>query len=108
MGKLTLLERRLRIVTGSILAIYIVTHLFNHSLGLLSLETMEAMRKTVTPFWRSWFGGLLIYGSLITHFALALMSLYRRSSLSMPRWELAQLVLGLAIDMLPRPGVAGC
>jgi adenylate cyclase len=97
MGKLTLLERRLRIVTGSILAIYIVTHLFNHSLGLLSLETMEAMRKTVTPFWRSWFGGLLIYGSLITHFALALMSLYRRSSLSMPRWELAQLVLGLAI-----------
>lgn len=97
MGKLTLLERRLRIVTGMILSVYIITHLFNHSLGLLSLEAMETMRKTVTPLWRSWFGGLLIYGSLLTHFALALMSLYRRSSLRMPRWELAQLVLGLSI-----------
>ena len=46
MGKLTLLERRLRIVTGLILAVYILTHLFNHSLGLLSLEAMETMRKT--------------------------------------------------------------
>ncbi|NNE62937.1 MAG: adenylate/guanylate cyclase domain-containing protein, partial [Gammaproteobacteria bacterium] len=97
MGKLTLLERRLRIVTGLILAVYIFTHLFNHSLGLLSLEAMETMRKAVTPFWRSWFGGVLIYGSLLTHFTLALMSLYRRSSLRMPGWELAQLVLGLAI-----------
>ncbi|MCP4431310.1 MAG: 2Fe-2S iron-sulfur cluster binding domain-containing protein [Gammaproteobacteria bacterium] len=97
MGKLTLLERRLRIVTGLILAVYIFTHLFNHSLGLLSLEAMETMRKLVTPLWRSWFGGLLIYGSLLTHFAMALMSLYRRSSLRMPGWELAQLMLGLAI-----------
>ena len=97
MTKLSLLERRLRIVTGVILSVYIVFHLFNHSLGLISLEAMEAMRQVVTPFWRSWFGGLLIYGSLLTHFALALMSLYRRSSLRMPNWELAQLVLGLSI-----------
>ncbi len=97
MTKLSLLERRLRIVTGIILSVYIVFHLFNHSLGLISLEAMEAMRKVVTPFWRSWFGGLLIYGSLLTHFGLALMSLYRRSSLRMPKWELAQLVLGLSI-----------
>ena len=106
MGKLTLLERRLRIVTGLILAVYILIHLFNHSLGLLSLEAMESMRKLVTPFWRSWFGGLLIYGSLLTHFALALMSLYRRSSLRMPRWELAQLLLGLAIIPLLASHVA--
>ncbi len=97
MTKLSLLERRLRIVTGIILSVYIVFHLFNHSLGLISLEAMEAMRKVVTPFWRSWFGGLLIYGSLLTHFGLALMSLYRRGSLRMPKWELAQLVLGLSI-----------
>ncbi len=95
--KLSLLERRLRLVTGVVLSVYIVFHLFNHSLGLVSLDAMEAMRKLVTPFWRSWFGGLLIYGSLLTHFALALMSLYRRSSLRMPKWEMAQLVLGLSI-----------
>jgi adenylate cyclase len=80
-----------------ILATYIVIHLSNHTLGLISLEAMESMRKFVTPFWRSWIGGLLIYGSLLTHFGLALLSLYRRTTLRMPTWELAQLVLGLSI-----------
>ncbi|TDJ28665.1 MAG: hypothetical protein E2O57_04100, partial [Gammaproteobacteria bacterium] len=97
MSRLSLIERRLRLGTGLVLAIYIVIHLSNHSLGLVSLEAMETMRKLVTPFWRSWFGGLLLYGSLLTHFGLALTSLYRRSTLRMPAWELAQLVLGLSI-----------
>ncbi len=102
MTKLTLIERRLRIITGMILAAYIIIHLSNHALGLVSLEAMESMRKFVTPFWRSWAGGLLIYGSLLTHFGLALMSLYRRSTLRMPRWELAQLLLGLSIEAARR------
>ncbi|MCH7880553.1 MAG: adenylate/guanylate cyclase domain-containing protein [Proteobacteria bacterium] len=97
MTKLTLIERRLRITTGLILATYITIHLSNHALGLISLEAMEAMRKFVTPFWRSWVGGLLIYTSLLTHFGLALMSLYRRTTLRMPVWEFSQLVLGLSI-----------
>jgi adenylate cyclase len=95
--KLTLFERRLRITTGLILSVYIIVHLTNHALGLISLDAMEAMRKLVTPFFRSIPGGLLIYGSLLSHLVLALLSLYRRTSLRMPRWELAQLVLGLAI-----------
>lgn len=94
---LTLIERRLRIITGLILAVYITAHLGNHLLGLVSFEAMEDMRRLVTPFWRSWFGGLLIYGSLTTHFGLALLSLYRRNTLSMPAWEMTQLVLGLSI-----------
>ena len=97
MTKLTLIERRLRITTGLILAIYIIIHLSNHALGLASLEAMESMRKFVTPFWRSPVGGLLIYSSLLIHFWLALMSLYRRTTLRIPAWELAQLVLGLSI-----------
>jgi len=55
------------------------------------------MRKTVTPFWRSPVGGFLIYSSLLTHFVLALLSLYRRTTLRMPLWEFWQLILGLAI-----------
>lgn len=97
MTKLTLIERRLRITTGLILAVYITIHLSNHSLGLISLEAMETMRQFITPFWRSWIGGLLIYSALLTHFGLALMSLYRRTTLRIPNWELAQLVLGLSI-----------
>jgi adenylate cyclase len=58
---------------------------------------MEAMRRFVTPFWRSWPGGVLLYGSLVTHAGLAFLSLYRRATLRMPAWELCQLVLGLSI-----------
>jgi len=94
MVKLTLIERRLRITTGLILATYIIFHLSNHSLGLISLE---AMRKLVTPFWRSWPGGVLLYGSIIIHTGLAFMSLYRRTIFRMPAREFCQLVLGLSI-----------
>ena len=36
--------RRLRLITGSILFTYLATHLLNHSLGLISLDAMEAGR----------------------------------------------------------------
>ncbi len=106
MIRLTLLERRLRIATGMVLAFYIAVHLTNHSLGLVSLDAMEAMRRVVTPFWRSAFGSVLLYGSLLTHFALALISLYRRATLRMPAWEAVQLGLGLAIVPLLASHVA--
>ena len=107
MTGLTLLERRLRLTTGLILAVYIIVHLSNHTLGLISLAAMEAMREIVTPLWRSWPGFVLIYGSILTHFGLALMSLYRRTTLKMPAWEMLQLVLGLSIIPLLASHVAG-
>lgn len=97
MKSLSLFERRLRITTGLILATYIIVHLANHSLGLVSLDLMEAAREIITPFWRHWTGSTLLYGSLLTHFTLGLISLYRRSTLRMPPWELCQLTLGLSI-----------
>ena len=63
--RLTLLERRLRIITRITLSVYIIIHLCNHAPGLISLEAMEAMRKLATPFWRSMPGGILIFGSLL-------------------------------------------
>jgi adenylate cyclase len=105
--RLTLVERRLRIITGLILATYITIHLSNHALGLISLEAMEAMRQFVTPFWRSWPGSLLLYSSILIHAGLAFMSLYRRTTLRLPLWELGQLVLGLSIVPLLAGHVAG-
>ncbi|OMH31712.1 adenylate/guanylate cyclase domain-containing protein [Motiliproteus sp. MSK22-1] len=96
-NRLTLLERRLRITTGLIMATYVIVHLSNHTLGLISLGAMESMREVVTTFWRSWLGGLLIYTSILTHFSLGLISLYRRTTLRIPAWELSQLILGLSI-----------
>src|SRR2546428_3409311 len=61
---------------------------------------MDRVRAVLSAWWRSAPGTVLLYGSLLTHFALALVSLYRRTTLRMPAWEAAQLVLGLAVPPL--------
>ena len=94
------LERRLRLTTGLILACFIVGHFLNHSLGVVSIDAMDRLRAVLAAWWRSPAGTILLYGSLLTHFALALVSLYRRTTLRMPIWEAAQLILGLAVPPL--------
>src|SRR5437764_3473186 len=93
-------ERWVRLITGLILACYVVPHFLNHSLGVVSIDALDGLRAPLAAWWRSAPGTVLLYGSLITHFALALVSLYRRTTLRMPAWEAAQLVLGLAVPPL--------
>jgi adenylate cyclase len=50
--------------------------------------------------WHSPPGQLLLYGSLITHAAIALLILFRRRHYYMPAWEAIQILLGLAIPYL--------
>ncbi|HEV3009148.1 MAG TPA: adenylate/guanylate cyclase domain-containing protein [Burkholderiales bacterium] len=99
--------RLLRLVTGLVVASFVVGHFLNHSLGVVSIEAMDRMRLILAAWWRSPVGTILLYGSLLTHFALALVSLYRRSTLRMPAWEAAQLALGLAIPPLLIAHIAG-
>src|SRR5207237_10910050 len=94
------LERRLRLATGLVIACFVVPHFLNHSLGVVSIDAMDRVRMVLAAWWRSPAGTVLLYGALLTHFALALVSLYRRTTLRMPTWEAAQLVLGLAIPPL--------
>jgi len=101
------LIRRLRLATGLILFTYVSTHLANHALGLVSLEAAEAGRLWFLALWRSAPGTAALYGALLTHFALALVSLYRRRHLRMRAWEAAQLLLGLAIPPLLAGHVVG-
>src|SRR5262245_37015565 len=92
--------RLLRLVTGLVVAGFVVGHFLNHALGVVSIEAMDRMRAALAAWWRSPAGTVLLYGSLLTHFALALISLYRRTTLRMPLWEGVQLALGLAIPPL--------
>ena len=92
--------RRLYLITGLVLFAYLLTHLFNHALGLVSLEALEAGRQVFLSLWRNPPMTLLLYGALALHVGLALRSLYRRRHLRMPAWEASQLVLGLAIPPL--------
>src|SRR3954468_14402810 len=101
------LERRLRLATGLIVACFVVPHFLNHSLGVVSIDAMDRLRGPLAAWWRSAPGTVLLYGSLLTHFALALASLYRRTTLRMPAWEATQLVLGLAVPPLLIAHVVG-
>ena len=92
--------RRLRLITGLVLLAYVASHLVNHTLGLISLDTMEVGRIWFLRVWRSPPGTILFIASLTAHLGLAAWSLYRRRSLVMPWGEAAQLVLGFAIPFL--------
>jgi adenylate cyclase len=99
--------RRTRIVTGLVLFTYLTTHLLNHSLGLISLDAMEAGREWFLALWRNPLSTALLYGSLLTHFILALYALYQRRHLRIPFWEALQLALGLCIPLLLATHFAG-
>ncbi len=90
-------EKRLRLWSGLIVTVYLIPHLFNHSLGLISLDAMEAMRKVMSAIWFGPPGGPLLIGAFLLHFFLSLFSLYSRSTLRMPVWEATQISLGILI-----------
>ena len=94
------LERNLRLATGLAIAGFVVPHFLNHALGVVSVDAMDRLRAALILLWWSPAGTVLLYGSLVTHFALALASLYRRTTLRMPAWEALQLALGLAVPPL--------
>lgn len=100
-------ERTLRLATGLTIAAYVTGHFLNHALGIVSLEAMDALRRVLAAWWRSLPGTVLLYGSLLTHFGLALVSLSRRRTLRMPAWEACQLVLGLCVIPLLAYHVVG-
>ncbi|WP_295135052.1 adenylate/guanylate cyclase domain-containing protein [uncultured Reyranella sp.] len=98
---------RLRLWSGYVLFFYVVTHLLNHALGLVSLRVLEEGRHWFTLAWSNPAGQILLYGSLLAHFLLALWSLYRRRALKLSRWEWTQWILGAAIIPLGAIHVAG-
>jgi adenylate cyclase len=85
---------------GLVLFTYLTTHLLNHSLGLISLDAMEAGRLWFLALWRNPLGTAALYTSLLTHFALALYALYQRRHFRIPLREALQLVLGLSIPLI--------
>ena len=91
---------RLRSVTGVVLLVFILTHLINHSLGLISMDVMESGRRVFAAVWRHPAGQIALYGSLLLHLFIALRSLSQRRSLRLPPWEWAQLGLGLFIPIV--------
>ncbi|MCG7392762.1 adenylate/guanylate cyclase domain-containing protein [Microvirga sp. ACRRW] len=99
--------REVRLVTGLVLGLFLLTHFSNHALGLISIEAMEKGRAWFNLLWRNPLGTFLLYGSLLTHFLMALQALYRRRTLRMPWREAMQMTLGLSLPFLVISHVVG-
>ena len=98
---------RLRLWSGYVLFFYVVTHLLNHTLGLISLSVLETGRHAFVFIWHNPFGQTVLYTALFAHFCLALWSLYQRRALKLSPWEWAQWGLGASIIPLGALHVVG-
>jgi adenylate cyclase len=98
---------RLRLWSGLVMLAYVTMHLVNHAMGLVSLGAMERVLGGVAGLWSLWPMQVLLYGSFLVHYALALQALWQRRTLHLRTGEIAQLVLGFAIPILLARHVVG-
>jgi adenylate cyclase len=92
--------RELRLISGLVLLLFVLTHLANHALGLMSVSAMDRGLAWFTLIWHHPIATGLLYGAVLVHFLLGLYALYNRQILRMPARELAQLLLGLILPFL--------
>lgn len=92
--------RNLRLASGLVLFAYILAHMINHALGLISLDVAEAGLEIAVHVWYSWPGTVLLYGAAATHFLLALWSVYIRRTFRLPPLELLRIALGFTLPVI--------
>lgn len=92
--------RRLRLLTGLIIFLFVLMHIINHSVGLISVRAADDARPLLLAVWRNPIGTILLYGSFLVHVLLVLRTLFIRRSLAMPKSEAMQVVLGLSVPLL--------
>ncbi len=101
------IERGLRLWSGVILFVFVLTHLLNHAVGVMGVETMEMVQYYRVWTWRTWVGTALLYGAFAVHIALAVKRIITRRTWRMPTQEALQIALGLAIPVLLYEHVIG-
>ena len=99
--------RQVRLVSGSILFAYLVSHFLNHGLGNISLEAMADGVRWHTAFWQFLPVAIVFYTACIVHTGLGLWALYERRQFRWKTLELLQLALGLSIPVMVITHVLG-
>lgn len=92
--------RHARLLSGLVMLSFVFTHLANHALALISIDAAEYGRMWFSLVWLNPLSSLVLYGSVLTHVALVLRSLYLRRSFKMPIREALQIIIGLLIPYL--------
>ncbi|HLT76006.1 MAG TPA: adenylate/guanylate cyclase domain-containing protein [Ferrovibrio sp.] len=99
---------RAKLASGLILFLFLLTHLSNHALGLVSLQAMETGAVLFKLLWRSWPGTVVLYTAALLHPLLALFAWLRRGHYRGIPWQgWTQLGLGLCIPLLVVEHVLG-
>ena len=92
----------MRLACGLVMFSYIFSHFFNHALGNLSYDAMEAWLRFHVWWWRIPIVNFTLYAAATTHFLLGLWALYQRRHFRYTVIEITQLVFGLSIPLLGR------
>ncbi|MFT6559050.1 adenylate/guanylate cyclase domain-containing protein [Sneathiella sp.] len=91
----------LRLYSGLVLMVFLCMHLINHSLGLISLDAMEAGRTVFVAVWRNPLGTVILLLAMMVHVVLVFAKLLaHRSYKRIPAKEVLQITMGLAIPPL--------
>ncbi|MFN4311528.1 MAG: adenylate/guanylate cyclase domain-containing protein [Ferrovibrio sp.] len=107
-GRFEDLYSRTKLASGLVLFTFLITHLINHALGVISLAAMEAGSAVFTFVWRSWPGSILLYGAVLLHPMLALYNWVRRGHYRGIPWQgWTQISLGLLVPPLAVDHVIG-
>lgn len=93
------MRNSLRLFSGLILFTFVLGHLINHSLGLISIDVANQATRLFTDPWRTMLGSIILGGAALIHVGCAIWSLWVRRSLKLPAWEMTQLVLGLSAPL---------
>lgn len=95
-----LIVRRVRLVSGLVLLLFVAGHLGNLALGLASVDAMARWSGVLLKPWQTHPGQALLLAAALVHAGLGLASLASRHSLALSRTDWVQLLLGLATPPL--------
>jgi adenylate cyclase len=106
-SNLRMWRARLRLISGLVMLVFVISHLTAHWFLLISVEDAQSVLTVLMSPWHTLIGIAILVAAFVVHYSNALWSIYIRRSLRIRGWELAQVVLGLSIPFLLMLHVAG-
>lgn len=89
--------RAARIWSGLLLLAFVTCHLANLSLGLISIDAMDAARPYLSGIWGGPVLGPVLLVALLVHFGLGLWAIYKRPTLRTNAQDIVQLLTGVLV-----------
>jgi len=106
-ANLRMWRARLRLISGLVMLVFVISHLTAHWFLLISVEDAETVLTALMWPWHTLLGTAVLVAAFVVHYSNALWSIYIRRSLRITGWELAQVALGLCIPFLLMLHVVG-